>query len=137
MPISAMDESMAHQTPETFARVCTSDRNFYDRYYFNLHPESGAFFMVIGIGQYPNPGTTDAFAPMVKTGKQTVLRCSRELGADRSDTTVGPFGAEVVEPHQSLRFRHVREHLGRVSLPLRLRLLRSGGALAVADSTVS
>ena len=60
MPISAMDEPLAHQTPETFDQVCTSDRNFYDRYYFNLHPRSGELFMVIGIGQYPNLGTTDA-----------------------------------------------------------------------------
>ena len=104
MPISAMDESMAHQTPDTFDRVSTSDRNFYDRYYFNLHPKSGEFFMVIGIGQYPNLGTTDAFALIVKGGKQTVLRCSRELGTDRSDTTVGPFGVEVVKPLHSLRF---------------------------------
>ena len=88
MPISAMDESLAHQTPETFDRVCTSDRNFYDRYYFNLHPKSGDLFLVIGMGQYPNLGTTDAFACLVYKGKQRVLRCSRELGPDRSDTSV-------------------------------------------------
>ena len=104
MPISAMDETLAHQTPETFDQVSTSDRNFYDRYYFNLHPQSGEFFMVIGIGQYPNLGTTDAFALIVKDGRQYVLRCSRELGVDRSDTTVGPFGVEVLQPLQSLRF---------------------------------
>jgi hypothetical protein len=104
MPISAMDETLAHQTPETFDRVSTSDRNFYDRYYFNLHPRSGDLFVVIGIGQYPNLGTTDAFACVVHGGRQTVVRCSRELGVDRSDTRVGPFGVEVVEPLKSLRF---------------------------------
>ena len=51
MPISAMDETLAHQTPETFDQVSTSDRNFYDRYYFNLHSKSDELFMVIGIGQ--------------------------------------------------------------------------------------
>ena len=49
MPISAMDETLAHQTPETFDQVSTSDRNFYDRYYFNLHSRSDELFMVIGI----------------------------------------------------------------------------------------
>ncbi len=34
MPISPMDEYLAHQTSETFDFVATSDRNFYDRYYF-------------------------------------------------------------------------------------------------------
>ena len=85
MPISPMDETLAHQTPETFDRVATSDRNFYDRYYFNLHTRSGELFVVLGIGQYPNLGTTDAFACIVYQGTQHVLRCSRELGADRSD----------------------------------------------------
>jgi len=104
MPISPMDECLAHQTPETFDQVATSDRNFYDRYYFNLHPRTGETFVVLGIGQYPNLGTTDAFGLVVHKGKQHVLRCSRELGIDRSDTRVGPFGVEVVEPLQSLRF---------------------------------
>ena len=104
MAISAMDECLAHQTPETFDRVSTSDRNFYDRYYLNLHSRSSDLFVVLGIGQYPNLGTTDAFALFVRNGRQHVLRCSRELGPDRSNTTVGPLGVEVVEPLKSLRF---------------------------------
>ena len=105
MPISSMDECLAHQTPETFDQVSTSDRNFYDRYYFNLHSRSSELFVVLGIGQYPNLGTTDAFALIVHKGRQHVLRCSRELGVDRSNTTVGPLGVEVVEPLKSMRFR--------------------------------
>ena len=97
MPIGPMDEFLAHQTAETFDRVATSDRNFYDRYYFNLHPESGDLFVVFGMGQYPNLGTTDAFVCIVYKGKQYVLRCSRELGSDRMNSTVGPFGVEVIE----------------------------------------
>ncbi|MCX2979856.1 hypothetical protein EYC98_03150 [Halieaceae bacterium IMCC14734] len=103
MPISPMDETLAHQTPETFDQVATSDRNFYDRYYFNLHPKSGDLFVVFSIGQYPNLGTTDAFVCIVYKGTQHVLRCSRELGSDRSDTTVGPFGVEVLEGLKTLR----------------------------------
>jgi hypothetical protein len=103
MPISHMDESLAHQTPETFDQVATSDRNFYDRYYFNLHPMSGDLFVVFGMGQYPNLGTIDAFVCIVYKGKQHVLRCSRELGIDRSDTTVGPFSVQIVESLKTLR----------------------------------
>ncbi len=103
MPISPMDELLTHQTPETFDQVFTSDRNFYDRYYFNLHPKSGELFVVFGMGQYPNLGTTDAFVCVVYKGKQHVVRCSRELGSDRMDSTIGPFGVEVVEPLQSVR----------------------------------
>ncbi len=103
MPISTMDETLAHQTPETFDQVATSDRNFYDRYYFNLHPKSGDLFVVFGMGQYPNLGTTDAFVCVVYKGKQHVVRCSRELGADRSDTSVGPFSVEILKGLKSLR----------------------------------
>ncbi|MFT4614204.1 MAG: hypothetical protein ACI9NT_001348 [Bacteroidia bacterium] len=103
MPISPMDELLTHQTPETFDQVFTTDRNFYDRYYFNLHPKSGDLFVVFGMGQYPNLGTTDAFVCVVYKGKQHVVRCSRELGIDRMDTTIGPFGVEIVEPMQTVR----------------------------------
>lgn len=103
MPISAMDEFLSHQTAETFDRVFTSDRNFYDRYYFNLHPKSGDLFVVFSMGQYPNLGTTDAFVCIVYKGKQTVVRCSRELGNNRMDTQVGPFRVDIVEPMKKIR----------------------------------
>ena len=111
MPLSPMDEFLAHQTPETFDQVFTSDRNFYDRYYFNLHPMSGDLFVVFGMGQYPNLGTTDAFVCIVHGGKQHVLRCSRELGSDRLNSTVGPFSVEVLEGLKRIRiFCDKNEH---------------------------
>ena len=103
MAITPMDETLAHQTPDTFDRVSTSDRNFYDRYYFNMHSKAGDLFLVFGLGQYPNLGTTDAFACLVYGGKQYVVRCSRELQNDRMNTTIGPFGTEIVKPLQSMR----------------------------------
>lgn len=103
MPISPMDETLAHQTADTFDHVFTSDRNFYDRYYFNLHPKGDEFFLVTGMGQYPNLGTTDAFVCVSMGDTQYVVRASRELGGDRMDTRVGPFGVEVVESLKQVR----------------------------------
>ncbi len=105
MPISPMDEYLAHQTSETFDFVATSDRNFYDRYYFNCHASSDEIFLVTGMGQYPNLGVTDAFVAVSKGDTQYVVRSSRELGNDRLDTSVGPFSVEVIEGLQSLRVR--------------------------------
>jgi hypothetical protein len=105
MPISPMDEFLAHQTSETFDYVATSDRNFYDRYYFNMHNSSADFFMVAGMGQYPNLGVTDAFVAISHGSNQYVVRASRALGNDRLDTRVGPFRIEVIEGLQSLRIR--------------------------------
>jgi hypothetical protein len=101
--LSAGDEYPIHQVAETIRHVGTSDRNFYDRYYFNLHGSSDELFMVMGLGQYPNLGVQDAFACVRRGSRHRVVRASRELG-DRMDTSVGPFRVEVVKPLEELRF---------------------------------
>ena len=107
--LSPFDDYPVHQIAEPIRHVGTSDRNFYDRYYFNLHGSSDELFAVIGMGQYPNLGVTDAFVAITRGGTQHVLRASRELGADRSDTTVGPIGVQVLEDHRaSLIFSDAR-----------------------------
>ena len=103
MPISPMDEHLAHQTSETFDHVATSDRNFYDRYYFNCHPSSDELFLITGLGQYPNLGVTDAFVSVTGGDEHHVVRSSRELGHDRSDTSVGPLRVEIIEGLMKLR----------------------------------
>ncbi len=103
MPLSPMDELLAHQTCETFDRVFTSDRNFYDRYYFNMHPSGDELFLITGMGQYPNLGTMDAFVSVSHGETIYVVRASRELGSDRTETRVGPFGVEILEGLQRVR----------------------------------
>ena len=105
MPISPMDEFLAHQTPETFDQAFTSDRNFYDRHYFNMHASSDELFLVTGMGQYPNLGVTDAFVSISHGDTLYVVRASRELGNDRLNTRVGPFSIEVEEGLRVLRLR--------------------------------
>ena len=125
MPISPADDLLAHQTAETFDSVFTSDRNFYDRYYFNMHPSSDELFLVTGMGQYPNLGVTDAFVSISHRDTLYVVRASRELGANRLDTSVGPFRVEVVEggavgipPEGPLdRAPHDSVHLGQGASP--------------------
>jgi hypothetical protein len=101
--LSPLDDYLAHQIPDTFDRVGTSDRNFYDRYYFNAHPCSDELFLVFGMGQYPNLGVTDAFLTVSHKDTQYVVRASRELGSDRLNTTVGPLKVEVIEGLRRLR----------------------------------
>jgi hypothetical protein len=102
MPLSSWDDFPVHQTAEPIRHVATSDRNFYDRYYFNLHGSSDELFLVMGLGQYPNLGVQDAFAVIRRGPRHVVVRASRILG-DRMDTSVGPFRVEVVEPLHRLR----------------------------------
>ncbi|MCA9513163.1 MAG: hypothetical protein R3E88_16940 [Myxococcota bacterium] len=101
--LSSWDDYPVHQTSEPVRFVGTSDRNFYDRYYFNLHGSSDELFMVMGLGQYPNLAVQDAFAVVRRGDDHRVVRASRVLG-DRRDTSVGPFRVEVVEPLRRVRF---------------------------------
>ncbi|OQM83931.1 hypothetical protein B0E55_00498 [Rhodococcus sp. 66b] len=102
--LSPMDDYPVHQIAEPIRHVATSDRNFYDRYYFNCYPtESPDVFLIVGLGQYPNLGVMDAFAVLRRGDDHIVARMSKALGADRTDTTVGPLRVEVLEGLQKLR----------------------------------
>lgn len=103
MTLSPLDDYPIHQAPEVMRHVTTSDRNFYDRYYFNVHPCSDELMLIIGMGQYPNLGVMDAFAVVRHGPVHKVVRASRELGDDRMDTRVGPFRVEVIEGLKKLR----------------------------------
>jgi len=102
MTLSQWDDYPVHQAPELIRHPATSDRNFYDRYYFNMHPCAADWFAVFGFGQYPNLGVVDAFVDVRRGQGQHIVRASAPLG-DRRDTSVGPFRVEVVEPLRRLR----------------------------------
>lgn len=101
-PVSSWDDYPVHQTAEFIRHVGTSDRNFYDRYYFCMFPKDAGWSAIFGLGQYPNLGTTDAFVSVRRGERQHVVRASRPLG-DRMDLTVGPIRVEVLEPLRRLR----------------------------------
>lgn len=96
--ITPADEYLTHQTPYTFDSVFTSDRNFYDRYFFNGYARDGAVYFALAMGLYPNRGVLDAAFNVVHDGKQHCVRASRALGPDRLDSRAGPIRVEVIEP---------------------------------------
>ena len=65
--LGPMDEFPVHQIPQPIAWPGSSDRNFYDRSYFNAHDRTGDIFLITGIGYYPNLGVKDAFV-LVRRG---------------------------------------------------------------------
>ena len=79
MSISSWDDFPVHQTSEYVRHPATSDRNFYDRYYFNLHASSDEVMTIFGLGQYPNLGVTDAFIAVATADRHRVVRASRPL----------------------------------------------------------
>ncbi|GAC1610209.1 MAG: hypothetical protein NVS3B26_15760 [Mycobacteriales bacterium] len=101
--LSPLDDLPVHQVAETMATVGTTDRNFYDRYYFNLHGGNGEFFLAAGLGQYPNLGVSDGFVAVSHANRHSVVRASRPLGPDRLDTRVGPLRVEVLQGLRQVR----------------------------------
>ncbi|MBN9427131.1 MAG: hypothetical protein J0H09_11565 [Burkholderiales bacterium] len=102
LTLSALDDLFVHQIPEPVRHVGTSDRNFYDRHYFNVHACRPDFFVILGLGQYPNRATQDGFVSLREGDRQTTLRSSRVLG-DRGDMSCGPLRLEVLEGLKRLR----------------------------------
>jgi len=101
--LSRFDDYPIHQTPEPIAHVATSDRNAYDRYWFNGYAEDGEFYFGIGLAIYPNLGIMDCGFSIVRDGEQHAFHASRRAPLEPVDTRVGPFRIEVGEPMKSLR----------------------------------
>src|SRR6266699_2772980 len=75
MPVP-LDEYPIHQTPLSMQYVGTSDRNFYDRSYFNAHDRTGDVFLLSGLGVYANLGVIDAYASVRRGDQQWSVRFS-------------------------------------------------------------
>ncbi|MGC5246141.1 hypothetical protein ACPXB3_04335 [Gordonia sp. DT219] len=98
------DEFPVHQTAAPIAWPGTSDRNFYDRSYFNAHDRTGEIFVITGIGYYPNLGVKDAFVLVNRGGTtHTAVHLSDAIDNDRLHQHVGGYRVEVSEPLRSLR----------------------------------
>lgn len=102
--LTKADDFPIHQTPEPIAFSGT-DRNFYDRYFFNGYAPDGSVFFAAAMGIYPHLNIIDASFCVVVDGKQHNLHASRVLGMERMDLHVGPISIIVEEPLQRLRVK--------------------------------
>jgi hypothetical protein len=102
--LNKLDDFPVHQTPEPVAHVATSDRNAYDRTWFNGYSADGSRYFGIGMAVYPLRGILDgAFSVVEAGGRQHAFYASRRAPAERTDMQVGPFRVEVVEPLRRTR----------------------------------
>ncbi len=101
--LTRADDYPIHQTSEPIALAGT-DRNFYDRYFFNGYSRDAQTFFAAGLGVYPHLNVMDASFSVVHEGIQHNLHASKVLASERMDTRVGPIRVEVVEPLDVLRF---------------------------------
>lgn len=101
--ITSFDDYCIHQTAKPVAEPSQSDRNFYDRYWFNGFDADGGYLFEIGFGLYPNRRVMDGHFSVTIGNKQYAFHGSRRAPKDRRDTTVGPLAVTVVEPMRQIR----------------------------------
>ena len=100
--LTKADDFPIHQLPIPVSEVGT-ERNFYDRYFFNGYNEEGKVFFAVAMCVYPGLNIIDGSFVLVVDGIQHNFRYSRVLGQERLDTKVGSLALEVIEPLKKLR----------------------------------
>ncbi len=102
--LNKFDDYPIHQTPEPIAHVASSDRNAYDRTWFNGYSTNVESYFGIGMAVYPHRGILDcAFSVVEKGGRQHSFFGSRRAPIERTEMRVGPFRLEVIEPLRRTR----------------------------------
>ena len=100
------DDFPLHQTAEPVACAGT-DRNFYDRYFFNGYSAAAGDtrMLAVAFGVYPHLDIVDAHFCWLHEGRQVNLHASARAGGERLLLRAGPIAVEVVEPLRALRIR--------------------------------
>lgn len=109
--ITSFDDYCIHQTSQPVAEPAQSDRNFYDRYWFNGIQPEGDWVFGIGFGLYPNRRVMDGHFSIAMGDRQYAFHCSRRAPKDRSETEIGPLSVEIIKPMREIRVTlAVNEH---------------------------
>ena len=102
--LSLFDDYPIHQTPDPIATPATSDRNVYERYWFNGYTRAGDLYLGHRVRPLPAPRH-----PGLRHQRRARGACSTRstrrarTSAEPSVTEVGPFRIEIVEPMRSCR----------------------------------
>lgn len=102
--LNKFDDYPIHQTAEPLAHPVTSDRNVYDRTWFNGYAQDASYYFGVGMAIYPHRGILDAaFSVVEPKGRQHCFYGSRRAPTERSEMKVGPFRIEVLTPMRRAR----------------------------------
>ncbi|MCE3551425.1 hypothetical protein LWC33_08160 [Pseudonocardia sp. RS11V-5] len=120
--LTAADELLCHQTPETFATIAHADISWTEKLWASLFARDGSLQVDVGIGKYHNRNVIDMFAGISRGKEQLTVRASRQLDLDPDRVGVGPLDYEVLEPLRKVRFVLRENHM----LPIRFDLTVTG-----------
>lgn len=142
--LTKADDYPIHQFSLPVATPATSDRNFYDRYYFNGYSRDGKAYFALTLGVYPALNLIDAAFMVQRDGRQRSIFASRHLNCERLDSRVAPIEVKVLEPLHKLMARvEKNEHgiaaelvaTGRTPLFDEGRMTQAFGPRILMDST--
>jgi hypothetical protein len=102
MSLTKADDYPIHQISKPVSEV-GSERNFYDRYFFNGYSKTNDIYFGAVLCVYPNLNIMDGAFTLAYKGKQYNSRASRVLNLERLETEVGPLKVEVIEPLRKLK----------------------------------
>ena len=101
--LSRFDDYPIHQPPEPLATPASSDKDVYERYWFNGYSAAGDLYFGIGTALYPHLGIRDCGISLLVDGVQHAFHASCRAEGDPADQVVGPFRLEILEPMRSCR----------------------------------
>jgi hypothetical protein len=102
--ITPFDDYPIHQAIEPITIPGPTDRNFYDRYFFNGMDPENEYIFEIGIGLYPNRHVIDAHFSISYKEKQYSFHASQRLDQARVPIKIGPMTLTIDEPMNELTF---------------------------------
>lgn len=101
--LTKFDDYPIHQTPDPINTPASSDKDVYERYWFNGYSKAGDMYLGVGTALYPHLGIRDCGISLVIDGKQHAFHASMRAGTEPSDLAIGPFNLEIIEPMTSCR----------------------------------
>lgn len=102
--LTRYDELTCHQVVSTFDHPETSDRQWTEKLWCNIHDTKGELVLATGFGVYPNRNVLDGYGCVnLKNMEQHNIRMSRVLRPKIDEISLGPLSYEVVEPYRTIR----------------------------------
>jgi len=104
--LTALDDTLMHQTADPFIHTPISDHRFFDRGVYGIYSPDGSLNLCASLAVYKNNDVMDGMA-MVQSNRarQYNHRFSRRWSPDYDKTAVGPLSVDVIEPMKRHRIR--------------------------------
>lgn len=101
--LTKFDDYPIHQTPDPIAVPASSDRDVYERYWFNGYTTDESLYFGAATAFYPHIGVRDAALSLIIDGVQTSFFVSAHATGDPTELEIGPWRLEIVEAMRSCR----------------------------------